>query len=111
VELNPVRARRVAHPREYPWSSYGWYAGENLAYSWLDSDPCFQAIGVTGEERHERYRGYAVSAIPAGEWDLIREALQRGQLTGSDRFIDEVHAIVGRRVEHRKQGRPGKKTK
>jgi hypothetical protein len=32
------------------------------------------------------------SAIPEGEWRLIREALQRGQLTGSARFTDQVEA-------------------
>jgi hypothetical protein len=36
------------------------------------------------------YRDFVYSAIPVGEWDLIREALQRGQLTGSQRFVDRV---------------------
>jgi putative transposase len=39
---------------------------------------------------------------------LIREALQRGQLTGSARFTDQVEAIVRRRIEHRARGRPRK---
>ena len=51
------------------------------------------------------------STIPANEWELIREALQRGQLTGTERFVGEVGAIVGRRIENRKQGRPKKENK
>jgi hypothetical protein len=50
----------------------------------------------------------AVRALggPRGDWALIREALQRGQLTGNARFIDEVAAILGQRIEHRKPRRP-----
>jgi putative transposase len=51
------------------------------------------------------------SAIPEGEWRLIREALQRGQLTGSERFTDQVEAMVRRRIEHRGRGRPRKETR
>ncbi len=38
----------------------------------------------------------------------IGDALQRGQLTGTHRFIDEVEQRLGIRVEQRKQGRPKK---
>jgi len=37
--------------------------------------------------RSPGFREFVQSAIPAGEWELIREALQRGQLTGK-RFSD-----------------------
>jgi len=40
---------------------------------------------------------------------LIREALQRGQLTGSTRFIDEIEAAMGLRIELRGQGRPARR--
>ncbi|MDX9767036.1 MAG: hypothetical protein RBT51_06830, partial [Ectothiorhodospiraceae bacterium] len=45
-------------------------------------------------------------AIAPEEWRLIREALQRGQLTGNDRFVAEVETLLGRRVERRGRGRP-----
>jgi len=48
----------------------------------------------------------APGSVPAGEWALIRESLQRGQLTGNQRFVDEVARIAGRRVELRRPGRP-----
>ena len=32
--------------------------------------------------------------------------VQRGQLTGNQRFVDEVARIAGRRVEFRRPGRP-----
>lgn len=46
------------------------------------------------------------SAIPAEEWLLIRNAIQRGQLTGSQPFIDEIAEKLGKRIEPRAQGRP-----
>jgi len=39
---------------------------------------------------------------------LIRQALHRGQLTGNDKFIDEVESILGHWVEFLAQdSRPG----
>jgi REP-associated tyrosine transposase len=104
IELNPVRARICTQPERYPWSSYRHrLAGDN---GWLDRDPCYLALGRNRVERTDRYRAFLRAAIPDGEWSLIREALQRGQLTGGARYADEVEAIIGRRIERRGQGRP-----
>ena len=45
---------------------------------------------------------------PESEWNLIRESVQRGQLTGSECFIDKVEEILGKRIESRSRGRPTK---
>ena len=42
------------------------------------------------KERSETYAAWVKGAIPEGEWDLIRQSLQRGQLTGSSMFVDEI---------------------
>jgi putative transposase len=68
-------------------------------------------LGATEELKSLNYRGFMAGAIPHGERDLIRESIHRGQLTGSQRFVDQVEAIIGRRIEHRKQGRPRKDDK
>jgi len=83
VELNPVRAGMVGDPAAYPWSSYQRHAGEGERFSWMDIDSCYEGLGATEAARALKYRDFVYSAIPSGEWDLIREALQRGQLTGS----------------------------
>jgi len=72
----------------------------------LDSDPCFVALGNTEAARCRRYEDCVRQAIPVDELKLIRDSLQRGQLTGTNRFIDEVEGIVGLRIEQRGQGRP-----
>jgi len=108
VELNPVRAGMVGDPSEYPWFSFQRHAGGGGRFAWVDMDPCYLGLGATDEERAARYRDFVHSAVGAGELSLIREAVQRGQLTGTQRFVDQVEKIIGRRIERRKQGRPRK---
>lgn len=107
IELNPLRARMVAAPEDYRWSSCRYHLGLARC-DWLDSDPAYLALGETRAMREERYRAFLHAAIPDGEWTLIREAVQRGQLTGRERFVDQVEAILGRRIEKRAPGRPAK---
>lgn len=100
----------VAAPADYPWSSYGARMEERgSAASHLDLDPMYLALGESEVDRRERYGKFVRGAIPEGEWELIRGALQRGQLTGNARFTDEVERIVGHRIELRGQGRPRKR--
>lgn len=108
VELNPVRAHMVAHAEEYPWSSYKARMNDKEPVI-PDLDPCYLALGGSDEERRVRYREFVQSAIPIGEWELIQEAIARGQLTGNSRYIEEVEKIIGRRIEHRRPGRPSTK--
>jgi putative transposase len=107
VELNPVRARLVTRPEDYPWSSYGAKIKEDSA-SWLDRDPCYAGLGPTAQLRAQRYQAFVNTEIPAGEWEVIRHAVQRGQLTGDHRFVDEVAGKIGKRVALRGPGRPRK---
>ena len=99
IELNPIRARMVSDPMDYPWSSCK-HRMIRAGTEWLDLAP-----GVSGMQS-EAYLAYLRSAIPDGEWKLIREAVQRGQLTGGPRFVDQIEAAMGRRIEHRQPGRP-----
>lgn len=106
IELNPVRARMTAEASDYPWSSYRERLGMDCSRDCLDTDPCFLALGRDQLGRRERYESYVKQAVSLEETRLIREALQRGQLTGSSRFIDEIERITGLRIEQRGQGRP-----
>ena len=110
IELNPVRAGIVAAPEDYEWSSYRPKVNPDPGV-WIDVDPLVQAFGHDQRERAEKYRRWMEGTVPEGEWDRIREAVQRGQLTGSKRFVDEVADKIRRRIEQRGRGRPRKKTK
>ena len=53
-----------------------------------------------------RYARFVEQGVPEQERTLMREALQRGQLTRDQRFVDEVEPIIGCRIERRRPGRP-----
>ena len=93
----------VALPQDYRWSSYRIKAGLCRS-SWIDEDQCYLSLGLTPQQRCERYSVFVRNAIPEGEWELMGQAVHRGQLTGNNHFIDQVERITGRRIEHRKPG-------
>ncbi|POA18640.1 transposase [Pseudomonas sp. FW300-N1A1] len=109
IELNPVRAHIVSRAEDYPWSSYRLRLQEPAERNWLDIDPCFEALGTTELLRRNRYKEFVAQVAPNGELELIRGALQRGQLTGTSRFVEEIEHITGLRIIGRGQGRPTKK--
>lgn len=110
VELNPVRAGMVDAPDDYRWSSYLARVGARME-NWLDRDPCYLALGDTEAEQQQRYREWVTSGIPGSEIKLIREAVQRGQLTGGDRFISDIEVMLHRRIGSSGRGRPEKNRK
>jgi len=107
IELNPVRAGMVTKAGDYPWSSYN---ARMIGTGKLipDINPCYQALGNNVEQRRSRYFDYINDTIPAKEWAFIQEAVDRSQLTGNGNYIKDVEKIIGRRIEHRRPGRPKK---
>lgn len=105
VELNPVRANMVAVVEDYPWSSYGERA-EAQRRRLLDVDEGYLGLGDTEQGRLTRYRDYLGEPTDRVEVALIREGLQRNQLTGNTRFVEEVARRTGMRVARRGRGRP-----
>ncbi len=100
IELNPVRARMVPVAGHYAWSSYRQRIGEEDR--WIDLDPAYLDLADNESDRRARYTCFVEQAILERELSLMREALQRGQLTGNQRFADQVEQIIG----CRRRGRP-----
>ncbi|RME33562.1 MAG: transposase [Gammaproteobacteria bacterium] len=109
IELNPVRARMVASPADYPWSSYACHAGLREMPEWLDTPPAYEELGSSARDRTAKYRAFVSAGVPEQERKLIVEAVQRGHLTGNGRFVEEVEQIIGRRIEQRRRGRPSRR--
>jgi len=108
VELNPVRAGIAAHPAAYQWSSFRARMGLE-AQGILDLDPCFLSLGPTLTEQRSVFGEWVDAGIAVPELDLIRTALQRNQLTGSEEFSLEVAKQTGVRPSNRGRGRPRRK--
>ena len=95
-----MRAGVTDPPYGHRWSIYRHHVGQG--YDLSGSIPVRFRGARTDEERGQHYAELMRSADPDGKWTLIREALPCRQLTGNARHIDEVAAILGRRIEHRK---------
>lgn len=107
VEMNPVRANMVVGPRQYRWSSYRDRIG-CTNQGLLDLDTCYLGLDDNAIGRVERYKDYVKQDVTDNEFELLRNAWARNQLTGNNRFVDEIEERLGYRVEYRARGRPVK---
>ena len=107
IELNPPACRDSGPPGAIPLVQF-WCQGGLREDRRLDLDPCYLAMGETEQQRQSRYAAFVSRGVRPSVLMLIRVALQRGQLTGSERFVDEIDRKLGVRVERRGQGRPAK---
>ncbi|MBL8519542.1 MAG: transposase [Betaproteobacteria bacterium] len=99
VDLNPVRARTVRDPGNWPWSSYRAHAGKAQAPEWLDTDAVhgyLLARDPQGAVDRRRAAQRYVSHVAAGKgvklWD---EALKHQIFLGEDRFVERMQALMG----------------
>ena len=107
VELNPVRAGMINRPEDYRWSSYAQRIGI-CKESWIDSDPATSALGPTLGAQRRAYVKFVGEHVAEAEFTLIRNAVKRNQLTGTDNFVDQIERRTGIRVEFRGRGKPRK---
>ena len=105
IELNPVRARMVEHPREYRWSSYRFNAEESSS-KLLRAHPCYQCLGRNDSERLAAYGALFCADLDSAIIDEIRQATNGNHALGSERFGQEAEAALGRRATRGSPGRP-----
>ena len=75
----------------------------------LDEHGSYTALGISAQQRCNRYIAFLAQDLRENERLLFRTALQRGQLTGDDRFVDQVEHMIGRRIAHRAPGNQARK--
>ena len=105
IELNPVRAHMVNDPSDYKWSSYRYNA---LGIKSLICTPheAYLSLGATADDRHKCYRELCSNHIDEKLLCDVRKALNKGHALGSERFLDEIETLYGRRFKPGKMGRP-----
>jgi putative transposase len=102
IETNPVRAAVVNDPRDYVWSSYrrnAWGEVEAL----LIEHPEYTQLGDSAESRRAAYR--ELMPVDAASLKEIRESANQCRVLGSERFQQEIEAVLQRRVRPAKPGR------
>lgn len=77
IELNPVRANMVGHPREYLWSSYLFHA-EGKIDKLITDHSLYVALGKENNERQAAYRALFKSHVSEEMLVAIRDATNKG---------------------------------
>src|SRR5579872_4269402 len=85
IELNPVRAGMVRHPREHVWSSY-LHNAEERADALVTRHRLFKGLGTDDERRREAYRALVKAPMDAEMLGVIRDSTNKGWAMGSGRF-------------------------
>ena len=107
IEMNPVRAAMVAHPGDYPWSSYAANA-QGAADTLIQPHPLYQALGASAADRQAMYRELFRHHLDPGLVDEIRRATNGNFALGNEQFALQVAEALARRVKPGKSGRPRK---
>ena len=107
IERNPVRARMVAEPGDYRWSSYGANA-LGAPDPAIRAHPNYVALGEDAATRYAAYRTLVTGAIAEQDLHAIRLQLQRQHALGPDSFRASIEAQLGRRAGPARIGRPRK---
>lgn len=97
IELNPVRAGMVASPADYRWSSHAAHA-LGQADELLRDHPSYRALGEDDATRQAAYRALFRHQVDETDLQAIRASVNGGLAFGSERFKDEVEAMLARSV-------------
>lgn len=107
MDTEPVRRGLVTHPREYAWSSFGFFAGLR-AERVLTPHALIWALGNTPFAREAAYQARVEAGNMAEASAALERALQTGWPLGDAAFVADAERIAGRRAAPRRPGRPSK---
>jgi putative transposase len=94
IELNPVRAGNVTHPRDYAWSSYRTNA-EGVRSRIVTPHTEYAGLAASDEERRSAYRELFGSPLRDSELAFLRQRSNRGTPIGGDAFHDQMVRLSG----------------
>ncbi|MDE1987913.1 MAG: transposase [Alphaproteobacteria bacterium] len=97
IELNPVRARMVDHPRQYRWSSYRAHAdGKEDALAAFH--PVWRRLGRSVQARQDAYRGLIKEKLDPAFLGALRAATNGGWALGGEDFLRAIADAARRRA-------------
>jgi putative transposase len=105
IDLNPVRAGLVAHPRDYPWSSYGHYVGQRIDKV-VTPHALVWALGNTPFAREAAYAELVQSGINLVQQTALTDSALSGWALGDPDFVADLQKRTERRVVKSAAGRP-----
>lgn len=110
IELNPVRAGMVGHPRDYRWSSHIANLGEQKE-PLLTPHAQYLRLGDSDAARIAAYERLFEAHLDPDTLGKIRNAANGNYALGGVRFQQEIAGMLQRRVTRGRAGRPAKEEK
>lgn len=98
VELNPVRARMVASPELWPWSSVVGRMGKR--------DPLGSPDRPEPLAKVDDWLAFLAEGLTDEEAETIRSHARKGAALGSPAFVSRLEARTGRVLHRNPPGRP-----
>ncbi len=108
VHLNPVRAKRVSTPEDYPYSSYGSYISSRKKDGLVHNDVILGMLSKKRSIAIKSYKDFVEKAIEEKEEDPLKD-LYGGSILGGKNFIKEAlsrlkdGAFLKQEVSHRRE--------
>ena len=91
VHLNPVRAKIVDQPEDYPWSSYQFYAGLKKFPHWLKYDFILGYFSNGHSDAQRNYRAY-VEVLINKVYESPLKGVAGSTILGSEKFVERIQA-------------------
>jgi putative transposase len=85
VVLNPVRAKMVVSPEDWPWSSYSACFQDQFAPKWLDTDWLLGQFGTHRSQARKAYQAFVLEGCGIASPLL---ATRNQLILGDDAFVD-----------------------
>ena len=89
IHLNPVRAKIVASPAEYLWSSYGAFIGQQDTPQFLETNWLLSNFGKHKKQARRSYQDF-VEKVDAKSLENPSDQVSEGFLLGDGNFIKWV---------------------
>lgn len=104
-DLNPQRAGLVAAAQNYPWSSYGHYAGQRTDRL-ITPHTLFWSLANTPFAREAAYAELVHTGLAPGQQLALTDAVLSGWALGDAAFIANLQKKTARRLVKNLPGRP-----
>jgi putative transposase len=105
IELNPVRAKMVAHPRDYRWSSFH-HNGDGRNSQLISPHSSYLGLESNEALRLKNYREFVELPIAEPELAHIRSATNGNYVYGNSEFQSKIEQALNQRVSPGRAGRP-----
>jgi REP element-mobilizing transposase RayT len=89
IHLNPVRARLVKDPAEYPWSGHRVYLGK-LALPWLTTESVLGQLADSLSVARRRYARFVAEGMNQGHRPDLYAGGEDSRVVGDERFVERL---------------------